>query len=61
MATLYDFLYILSSPVLFTYLGYRYAFRRKYHESLAGMLGRRMPQRPDRQSDDNRPLVFWVH
>lgn len=61
MPTVYDALYIAASPILLSHLGYRYAFRRKYHESLAGMIGRRMPRSPDGRQGRGRPLVFWVH
>ena len=61
MPTLYDFIYLAGSPALLSLLGYRYAFRRKYHESLVGMLGRRMPRPVGPASDGKRPRVFWVH
>jgi len=61
MPTVYDFVYAAVSPAALALLGYRYAFRRKYRESLAGMLGRRMPRPGPPASDGKRPLVFWVH
>jgi 3-deoxy-D-manno-octulosonic-acid transferase len=61
MPTLYDLVYLTASPALLAMLGYRYAFRRKYHESLAGMLGRRMPRAVEPRPDGKRPRVFWVH
>jgi len=61
MPTVYDLVYLTASLPLLALLGYRYAFRRKYHESLKGMLGRRMPRPVAPASDGKRPLVFWVH
>jgi len=59
MPTVYDAIYAVTSPVLLSLLGYRYAFRRKYHESLQGMLGRRLPA--PFICNGRRPTVFWVH
>lgn len=61
LPTPYDLLYLTASPALLGYLGYRYAFRRKYRESLAGMLGRRMPAPVENDRHGHRPLVVWVH
>jgi len=61
MPTFYDLLYITASPVLLAHLGYRYAFRRKYRESMRGMLGLRLPRPPFPDASGKRPLVFWVH
>jgi len=61
MPTIYDLLYTVASPALLSLLGYRYAFRRKYRESIAGMLGRRMPKPVPPSRDGRRPRVFWVH
>ena len=61
MPTLYDLVYTAASPALLALLGYRYAFRRKYRESVVGMLGRRMPRPVVSTGGGKRPLVFWVH
>ena len=61
MPTPYDLVYLTASPVLLGLLGYRYAFRRKYRESVAGMLGMHLPKAPQPSSDGKRPRVFWVH
>ncbi|MCX8035798.1 MAG: 3-deoxy-D-manno-octulosonic acid transferase [Candidatus Sumerlaeia bacterium] len=59
--TLYDLVYLAASPFLLSMIGYRYAFQRKYHESLKGMLGLPLPPPLPPAPDGRRPMVFWVH
>lgn len=61
LPSLYDLIYISSAFILLPWLGYRYAFRRKYRESLAGMIGWRMPRALETRSEVPKPLIFWVH
>ena len=57
--TRYDLVYLLATPVLLPYLGWRYLTRGKYTESAGGMLGRRLPNGEQAAAFTDGSL--WLH
>lgn len=56
----YDLLYWASTPVTAPFFLGKYFLRGKYHESLPSMFGRRLPEEPLPDTEDDAPRI-WIH